>query len=223
MRTLAPFPLFRHNLLVSASIVALVAAGCAETRDLHEPQSVPIEAQRLHPISADIQRATFEISEAHTIDIASSSTYFDVTRFVRHYRRDGRGALAIAVPRKPSARAQRNLTALRRIAAQNGVSAQRIVVGERSDGAGTITMSFSRIAAVAPEHCNHWNENVIKRVETRPMPIFGCASQRNLANMVADPTDLVTPQIEEPRGSERRAATSKAYRETGGPAPSLAK
>ena len=225
MRSLAVImsPRTRRVATRAGLLSALVLLGGCESswRELDQPATLPIEAQKLHPISADIQRASFEIGEAHRFDVAQSSTYFDVTRFVRHYRRDGRGPFEVDVPRKPSSSLQRNIASVRRIAERNGIPSHRISVRQRTDGAQSVTLSFMRIAAVAPEHCNHWNENAIKRVETRPLPIFGCASQRNLANMVSDPTDLVTPQVEEPRGSERRAATAKSYRDSGGPAPVL--
>ena len=37
-----------------------------------------------------------------------------------------------------------------------------------------------------------------------PWPNMGCATQRNLAAAVADPSDLVEPRGETPRPGERR-------------------
>ncbi|MFX5268131.1 CpaD family pilus assembly lipoprotein, partial [Acinetobacter baumannii] len=41
---------------------------------------------------------------------------------------------------------------------------------------------------------------------------FGCASQRNLASMVEEPSDLVQPRAETPAYTMRRNAAFETYR-----------
>ncbi len=89
-------------------------------------------------------------------------------------------------------------------------------IRDRRDGSGTITLAYDKVAAVAPDECRFWNKDITRRAEVDPYPNFGCASQRNLANMVADPTDLVVPKVETDRSSDRRATTYKQYQDTGG-------
>ena len=48
--------------------------------------------------------------------------------------------------------------------------------------------------------------------ENKPYHNFGCASQRNLAAMVDNPSDLVQPRSETPAYTERRTAAFEKYR-----------
>ena len=52
--------------------------------------------------------------------------------------------------------------------------------------------------------CPDWSENVGRDPQNMPWPDMGCATQRNLAAMVANPEDLVHPRGETQRSGERR-------------------
>jgi pilus assembly protein CpaD len=84
-------------------------------------------------------------------------------------------------------------------------------VHERHDGQSAMTLSFDRVAALGPEHCHDWSDDMARRPEVGPWRNYGCAAQRNLAAMVADPTDLVAPRPEAPRGSERRTTIAREH------------
>jgi pilus assembly protein CpaD len=73
-----------------------------------------------------------------------------------------------------------------------------------------VTLFYDSVVAVGPE-CGDWSEDVNRSPQLKPAPIFGCASRRNLAHMVAEPTDLLIPQSETPRQSDRRTTTYKEY------------
>ena len=191
----------------------LLVGACDKALELETAGTLPMDAGKLHPISAEWRRETFAIADAHRVKTWTGPLYFDVTRFVRQYGRDGRGPLDVAVPRggSGSTATATNLQAIRQIAHAAGVAPQRLRVRERSDGANTVTLSFQHIAAIAPESCADWSDDIKHRIETGPYRNFGCATQRNLANMVADPTDLVVPTAEADRNSDRRAVPYKAY------------
>ena len=67
-----------------------------------------------------------------------------------------------------------------------------------------------RYVAEAPE-CGQWPINVAYEPNNLPMANTGCASQRNLAAMVANPADLVAPRTMTPRSGERRDVTWDKY------------
>ena len=46
-----------------------------------------------------------------------------------------------------------------------------------------------------------------------PYPNFGCAQQRNLAALIANPADLLGPRTMEPADPERRAVVFDKYRQ----------
>lgn len=81
----------------------------------------------------------------------------------------------------------------------------------------TIRLSYPRIAAVAGP-CGLWPEDLGPSImnrgysENRPYHNFGCATQRNLAAMVDNPSDLVQPRPETPAYTERRTAAFEKYR-----------
>lgn len=210
MRSLTP----RVRACALAATAAFVLAGCdSYRRQLETAGTTPIEADKLHPIGAEIQRPKIDVFGSTDLKRKDSETYFAVLRFVREYRRDGRGPLDIAV----APHARRDLASVEAIVRETGIPARMVRVHDRRDGSGTITLAYDRVAAVAPDECRYWSKDVTVRAEVDPYPNFGCASQRNLANMVADPTDLVVPKAEDDRNSDRRATTYRIYKDTGGP------
>lgn len=66
-----------------------------------------------------------------------------------------------------------------------------------------VRIGFFRYVVQAPE-CGHWPTNLARESQNIPYPNFGCATQRNFANQVANPADLVEPRSETDRSSERR-------------------
>jgi pilus assembly protein CpaD len=73
-----------------------------------------------------------------------------------------------------------------------------------------IRLSFYRYIARAPE-CGNWPTNLAREPQNIPYPNFGCATQRNFANMVANPADLVEARTETDRSSERRDTVWRKY------------
>lgn len=204
----------------AALTLALLLTGCDKYyRELETAGTKPIEADKLHPIGAEIQRAKLDVFGSTDLRRKDSETYFAVLRFVRGFARDGRGTLDISVGPK----GHKHLASIQGLVRDNGIPAHRVRIRDRRDASGTVTLAYDLVAAIAPDECRNWNEDVTRRFEVSPYPNFGCATQRNLANMVADPTDLVVPKVEDDRNSDRRAATYRLYKEAGGPAVSASK
>jgi pilus assembly protein CpaD len=68
-----------------------------------------------------------------------------------------------------------------------------------------------RYVADAPDCGDDWSQNLAANYQNTPYPDFGCASQRNLAVMVANPADLLGPRTMTPRDSDRRDVTYEKY------------
>ena len=65
-------------------------------------------------------------------------------------------------------------------------------------------LAYNRIAAhTAP--CGPWPDQVADTGENRHYAAFGCATQQNLAAMVASPLDLIYPRGLTPADAQRRA------------------
>lgn len=189
-----------------AGALLFLAAGCDLDRVSDAEALRLADPARRHPVAVEAHRASVDLP---TSGAKSGSAWLEATRFVRQYRRDARGPLTIAYNRRDGV--QRRLAdGVRHIAADNGVPARAIRLVERHDGIDAVTLAYDAIVARGPE-CGDWSEDIGRRPALGPMPNFGCASRRNLAHMVAEPTDLLFPQLETQRTSERRAHAWRDY------------
>jgi pilus assembly protein CpaD len=73
-----------------------------------------------------------------------------------------------------------------------------------------IRVSYFRYIA-QPPNCGDWSTNLAYDPMNLPYPNLGCANQRNLAEMVANPADLLGPRSETARPSERRDQVWSKY------------
>jgi pilus assembly protein CpaD len=75
-----------------------------------------------------------------------------------------------------------------------------------------IRLTYSRIKAVSPP-CGQWTSDILPDAEKGTDGAeFGCATQANLAAMVANPNDLITPRVQTPLPAWRRWEMLKKYR-----------
>ncbi len=207
----------RRRLGIAATVAGLCIAGTALTGcdssritdDVHPRLTDPI---RRHPIVMVAETATLDLT-GHRIDKGGEARAFvETTRFVRNFRYEGRGPLQIAVPRGGGGGVSQRVQNVRLVAYRNGVPPERIRVVTKPDGHGIVTLSYDRIAAIGPT-CGDWSENVARNPQNLPYPNFGCATQRNLAAMAANPTDLMYPASEAARGSDTRATDQKNFQQ----------
>jgi pilus assembly protein CpaD len=86
----------------------------------------------------------------------------------------------------------------------------------------TVRVTYPKITAQAGP-CGVWPEDIgpgfyRDYFENQPSWNLGCATQRNLAAMVANPSDLVQPQVETPAYTMRRTFMVEKYRRGESPA-----
>jgi pilus assembly protein CpaD len=67
-----------------------------------------------------------------------------------------------------------------------------------------LRVSYMRYVAEAPNCGQDWSENLARTYQNTPYPNMGCAAQRNLAVMVANPADLLGPRTMTSRDANRR-------------------
>jgi pilus assembly protein CpaD len=196
--------------IAAVGIAITAITGCGESArvsdEFHPRLTDPL---RRHPIVMVAETATLDLAGATGDKGLEARAFIETTRFVRNFRHEGRGTLNIAVPRGSGSGISRRVHHVRNIAWRNGVPPERIRVVSRR-GHGGVTLSYDRIAAVGPT-CGDWSEDVTRNRQNLPYPNYGCAHQRNLAAMTANPTDLVVPAAETPRGSDTRASDNKNF------------
>lgn len=127
----------------------------------------------------------------------------------------GNTKLAIAAPAGSAneVESSRAVEEIRHLFNESGIPETSITLqAYRAEGerAAPVRVAFFRYVVDAPE-CGHWPTNLAREPENIPYPNFGCATQRNFANQVANPADLVEPRSETDRSSERRDTTWGKY------------
>jgi pilus assembly protein CpaD len=127
-----------------------------------------------------------------------------ISAFAGNFMASGNGSITVSAPTPEAGRQVAD-----RLAA-NGVPRDRIMMGAPAQG-HAVQLSFVGYGADSPP-CGNWDENVSFTFYNTPTPNFGCSTQHNLAAMIADPRDLVTPQPMTPPDTERRMTVIDKWR-----------
>ncbi|HXQ52443.1 MAG TPA: CpaD family pilus assembly lipoprotein [Stellaceae bacterium] len=153
-----------------------------------------------------------------TADPFAGSAAESFNTLVEGYLDRGHGPITIAA-RAPAARgnsaAPARMEALRQRLVAAGVPASMIHLQLASEGQpDTVTLSYERYTAVLPT-CGDWST----RMDFNPLNTdyagFGCAQQRNLGVMVADPADLATMRRPAPSDTANTERVIREYRGVG--------
>lgn len=208
----------RSRILFVAAALATGAAitACEEPRRLSEYTAVSLnDTTQRHPIGFDERREVLHIDVPPGASRLSQNQVADLHRFVVRYKAEGTGRLTVSVSRQArgSIGAAHALDDLGHILHQAEVRPSQVARERHSDAhrsRSMLRLSFAKPVAVAPE-CGHWHRDIGRERERVFYPEFGCATQRNLAGMVANARDLQRPQDEQPRSAERRSQTWSKY------------
>ncbi|MBX9926093.1 MAG: CpaD family pilus assembly protein [Hyphomicrobiaceae bacterium] len=197
---------------VVVAVASFAIAACDHPRlpDAIHPEVT--DYTKRHPIVVTPQSETVAIAVGRG-GAARDYAYMETTRFLRQYKRSTSGALYVSLPGHDSGAS----SLVRTVVQREGIPAER-VKWSANGPAGTLTLSYDRVAAIGPV-CGNWQEDVTRNPDRVPYPDFGCFQQRAIAAMAANPTDLVYPARETPRiGAERPGApkSAKSGNATGG-------
>jgi pilus assembly protein CpaD len=184
--------------------------------------------------TSDVDMRNFDYRERHPILVSNEPEVFDmrvglrgpalspeietaIRDYVREYRNDGTGGITIQVPTGAANDLAAASTghavhyALVRAGVPRGqIQVAPYEVGDHSK-TGSLRVSYLRVKAVVPT-CGLWPSASDTNFENRDSFNFGCTQQKNLAAMVADPADLLTPRAMDPADGNRRADVISKYR-----------
>ncbi len=220
-------PVDRHRTLrLLGALVGLSAAlgACTSTGGEVVTASVPNDYRLRHPIAIQEADRSVVIFVGHARGGLSASQRADIMGLAQTWVREGTGAIVADVPvDTPNARAAADsFREVQALLAASGVPSQGITLRhyhpEDPRTLATIRLSYPRITAVAGP-CGLWPEDLGPSImnngysENRPYHNFGCASQRNLAAMIDNPSDLVQPRPETPAYTARRTTSFERYRQ----------
>lgn len=224
MTNTTPVDRYKTLRLLSALAGLSVALGaCNNTSGEVVTASVPNDYRLRHPIAIQEADRSVVIFVGQGRGGLSASQRADVAGLAQTWVREGTGAIVADVPvDTPNARAAtETIREIQGLLARSGVPSRGITLRHYRPNdprmLATIRLSYPRIAAVAGP-CGLWPEDLGPSImnrgysENRPYHNFGCATQRNLAAMVDNPSDLVQPRPETPAYTERRTAAFEKYR-----------
>jgi pilus assembly protein CpaD len=199
-----------RNWLIAAAAAA--ASGCA----FNGPDQAMTIAEE-HPITVDSQAVTLTLDLAEGQNALSAQDKTRVRAFADSYLVAGHGPIALSGPSGSSRDgAGRSLIA----AAQDylvevGVDASMIAPAAyraADDRGRQVVLSYTRYVAT-PSACGNWAGLRSRDYRNLRSPNFGCATQNNIAAMVADPRDLTEPADAGSADAMARIRGLKAYRE----------
>jgi pilus assembly protein CpaD len=215
---------FRRSVRLAVALVALslTVGACTHTSE-EVTASVPNDYRQRHPIVIQESNRTVNVFVGNTRGGLSAAQRADIMGLAETWLRDGTGIIVAEVPTgTPNAQAaadsSREILAL---LAAAGVPPRGVTVRKYHPDDprlfATIRLTYPRITAeVGP--CGVWPDDLGSSVknkdyfENKPYYNLGCAYQRNMAAMVANPSDLVQPRPETPTYTAQRNIVFDKYR-----------
>lgn len=208
----------------AASKSALILFGCVlvagcQGKPSSEAQMLASHDYRLqHPIVVTEEPETLDLPIGRNTRRLHGPVEGTITAFAADSQRRGDGAVEILVPAGGANEAAvHSVTPEIRQALTRGglprskISTRTYAVQDPSADA-PIRLSYSRMQATAGT-CGSWPRSIGGGVgENVNYENYGCATQSNLAAMVENPSDLLTPRASTPADQNRRAVVFENYR-----------
>ena len=196
------------------SFLAVALSACGGFNGREEAQ---YGASRNHPISVDADIVSTLMPVPFDKIALSVADKAAIEAFASAYRSRGHGPLTLSAPSgSPNERAAISLLAeMRAELKKAGVDGAKVGYAPyRASSANTqapIIMSYKRYVATASP-CGNWTKDYGYNPKNTVSPNFGCATQNNLAAIVADPGDLLGVTAMDPADAARRGIILDKYR-----------
>jgi pilus assembly protein CpaD len=211
----------RAGSLLPLLLLAATLGACTHTNE-EITASVPVDYRQRHPIVVQEADRTIEVFVGTGRGGLTASQRTDVAAYAQTWLNEGTGPIAIDLPVSTSnARAAtQSLQDIQAIFSSVGVPARGVTIRRYTPPDqrqfATIKLNYPKIIADAGP-CGVWPEDLGPSFrnpiyqENRPYSNLGCAYQRNMAAMVANPADLVQPRPESPSYTMRRQTVLGKY------------
>jgi len=209
----------RISITMAIGLLTAFAAACSGIqREQIIVGAVPEDYRVNHPITISETVATLDVPVGMETRYLPMEMERNVLGFANGFTQSGSNILAIVLP-AGSANAYS--------AAGIGVQVEHILIASgvplgaiqyrsypstSSETGAPLRLAYVEISAsTAP--CGPWTDNVARNLNNENYGAFGCATQTNLAAMVANPLDLLYPRIMTPPDAARRATALANYQE----------
>jgi pilus assembly protein CpaD len=200
--------------VLTVLVMAAASGGCWKSPRFQAPFALSNPNER-HPIAVREGEVALDLAVSPGSSGLNQSQKAKVANFLRAYQSRSAERLLIRAPSGGAneAAARRAYDQVRRAMYATGLNGRAVVLepyDANGNPAAPLRLSYLQFVASPPD-CPDWSENVGADPQNMPWPNRGCATQRNLAAMVANPEDLVRPRGETPRPGERRDVTWGKY------------
>ncbi|MEM8771962.1 MAG: CpaD family pilus assembly protein [Pseudomonadota bacterium] len=204
------------NTLTKFSVVSSLALAAACASPFNGPQHALTTAEE-HPIAVDSQIVTLTIDADATTTELSGRDKARLRAFAHAYLTNGHGPLTITAPSgyAGDADGQEAAADIRSALYEAGVSWDSLAGATYrtgGDNGDQLIVSYTHYVAT-PSECGVWNGITNRDYRNLRSPNFGCATQNNLAAVIADPKDLVEASALTARDTPASVRAFEAYRE----------
>lgn len=203
-------------------LTATLLASCANySRDHIKVGSVPDDYRTSHPIIVSQTEKAADIIVSTNAKKLSHRDKELVTAVGYAFKRSGAKTIGVLVPSGANNTYSASLLAQEAIGilSKVGVSRHQISVQQynaASYGASaTLRVVYSDLTAEVTEKCGKWRGDLMDTSENKNYGNFGCATQNNLASMIAHPSDLLGPRGESEIDATRRTNVIENWRANG--------
>lgn len=208
--------------LVGAGSLAVMLAGCYQTA---APGPVaenhyPMDYRQRHPITLQQGVRSVKVFINRNRGGLTATERADVLAFAQQWRHEAMSGIIIDVPQGGGVDRAATATTheIQSIFAASGVPRRAVYVHHYRPAPTALTsirLNYARLTANAGP-CGIWPNDLGPAagkvyLENRPYWNLGCATQHNLAVMVANPSDLAQPRVAQPPYQERRSKVLDAY------------
>lgn len=213
-----------RGLVVAGFAAAL--AGCNTTTARDTTGSIPATYRERHPITLKEGKKSLVLFVGAGRGGLSPMQSAEVLAFAQNWKRDATGGVTIDQPvggpneRAASDTLKEALSIMVHAGVPNsGIGIRPYNPGEKN---GTLRLNYPQMVAEAGP-CGLWPDDLgpsydTKHYENKQYYNLGCASQRNLASMVAEPADLVQPRAETAPYNAKRTYAIDQWRKGESPA-----
>jgi len=195
--------------------------GCYKST-VAQDASYPEDYRQRHPITIKETDHTIEVFVGSNRGGLNANQRADVLAFAQTWKKEATGGIIIDSPIGTTNQfaAGEAVREARSILAASGVPPSAVVVRPYTPknrvAVATVRLNYPKMRAEAGP-CGLWPADLgptyePEHFQNKPYWNLGCASQRNLAAMVDNPTDLVQPRGESPASSARRNIVLEKYR-----------